>query len=177
MKRFILAVLLLAGFLVSLSAQASITRFAVVDMNRVSAAFADQSPESKAFAEKRDRVQEEIDRQNKELQELNAKLKDAQDHGNNNQVRTLENQIRTKTQSLQNYIKTSFADLEKERERLLKNDTFSAQVNAIIKAVAESEGYSMVLSKTEGSVILWSSPSVDITNKVIERLRSAASKR
>jgi outer membrane protein len=42
--------------------------------------------------------------------------------------------------------------------------------------VAESEGYSMVLSK-EGAGILWYSPSVDITNKVIERIRTGNTRR
>ena len=172
MKRFILAILLCGGVLVSLSAQASITRFAVVDMNRVTTAYADQSQEARAFTEKRDRVQAEIDKQNKELQELNAKLAEAKESGNQTQIKNLENQIRTKTQSLQTYIKNSFADLEKERDRLFKNDALVAEVTNVIRAVAESEGFSMVLSKTEGSGILWYSPSVDITNKVIERIRS-----
>ena len=176
MKRFILTALPLIGFVISLSAQASITRFAVIDMSRVAAAFADQSTEAKAFNEKRDRVQAEIDKQNKELQELNSKLTEAQEEGKRDMERTLENQIRTKTQSLQTYIKNSFADLERERNRLLKNDTFMAQINTVIKSIAESEGCSMVLSK-DGQGILWYSPSVDITNKVIERIRSGAQRR
>ena len=176
MKRFIMTALLSAVVFGSLFAQASITRFAVVDMSRVAAAFADQSTEAKAFNEKRDKVQAEIDKQNKELQDLNAKLAEAQDQDKKDQIRTLENQIRTKTQNLQTYIKNSFADLERERDRLLRNDTFVAQINAVLKAVAESEGYSMVLGK-DGPGILWYSPSADITNKVIERIRSNAARR
>ena len=176
MKRFILTALLLAGFIVFLSAQASITRFAVVDMSRVAAAFADQSTEAKAFNEKRDRVQAEIDKQNKELQELNSKFTEAQEEGKKDQARTLESQIKTKTQTLQTYIKNAFSDLERERDRLLKNDTFMTQINTVIKAVGESEGYSMILSK-DSPGILWYSPSVDITNRVIERIRSSTQRR
>jgi outer membrane protein len=40
--------------------------------------------------------------------------------------------------------------------------------------VAESEGYSMVLSKTDAKGILWYSPSVDITDKVIQGLLTKA---
>ena len=177
MKRKILAIVLFAGILVSLSAQASITRFAVVDMGRVAAAYAERSPDAKAFVEKRDRIQAEIEKQNQELQDLNAKLAEAQEQGKKDQVRTLENQIRSKTQSLQTYIKNSFADLEKDRDKLLSNTDFSTQVTSIIRVVAESEGYSMVLNKSEGSAILWYSPSVDITNKVIERIRSSGASR
>ena len=172
MKRFILTILFCGTVLVSLSAQASITRFAVVDMSRVATAYADQSPDAKAFTERRDRVQAEIDKQNKELQELTAKLTEAQENENQSQIRSLENQIKTKTQTLQTYIKNNFAELEKERERLFNNNTFMNQITAIIRSVAESEGVSMVLSRDNPGV-LWYSPSVDITNKVIERIRAA----
>jgi outer membrane protein len=173
MKRFVLVNMLCTVILFSLSAQASITRFAVVDMNRVTAAYAEQSAEGKAFIEKRDRIQAEIDRQNKELQELNAKLAEARENGNQNQIKNLENQVRSKTQAIQTYIKTNFAELERERELLFSNENFMNLVTSIIRAIAQSEGYSMVLNKSEGSVVLWYSPAVDITNKVIERLRSA----
>ena len=171
MKRFIFACLFCTVVLFSLSAQASITRFAVVDMNRVISVYAGQTPEFKAFTEKRDRVQAEIEKQNKELQELNAKLAEAQEKGNKSQIKNLGNQVQAKTQALQTYIKNNFAELEKEQERIFKNEAFMTRLIGIIRAVAESEGFSMVLSKTEGSGILWFSPSVDITNKVIERLR------
>ena len=172
MKRLFFTLLLFGVVFTSLSAQASITRFAVVDMGRVATAYADQLPEAKAFTEKRDKVQAEIEKQNKELQELKAKLAEAQGSGNQNQIRTLENQVKAKEQSLQNYIRNNFADLERERERFMKNDSVMNQITSIVRAVAESEGCSMVFSKdTPG--ILWYSPSVDITNKVIERIRAS----
>jgi outer membrane protein len=170
-------VLLSAGLVFSLSAQQSLTRFAVVDMNRVAAAFAEQSPEAQAFNEKSARIQAAIDEQHKELQELNSRLLEAQDQDKKDQIRLLQNQIRSKTQALQNYIKNNFAELERERDQLLKNESYSTQINNVLRMAAESEGYSMVLSKTENSGILWYSPAVDITNKVIERIRAAAAQK
>jgi len=172
MKRFIFTILLCCGILYSLSAQASITRFAVVDMNRIISIFAESSPEVGAFIEKRNKVQAEIDRQSQELEELNARLKEAEEQGKRDQIRTLETQIRTKTQSLQAFIQSSFADLERDRNRLLNNSAFMNSIVAVVRAVAESEGVTMVLTKTEASGILWYSPSIDITNKVIERFRT-----
>jgi outer membrane protein len=172
MKRIIIAGLLFWGIVFSLSAQQSITRFAVVDINRVTAAFVEQNPAAREFNEKSARIQGEIDRLNAELQELNAKLAEAKENERRDQIRTLENQIKTKTQAIQNYIKTTFADLERERERVTRSDAFITQLTSILRAVAESEGYSMILSKQDGSGILWYSPSVDITNRVIERIRS-----
>ncbi|MCL1928425.1 MAG: OmpH family outer membrane protein [Treponema sp.] len=170
MKRLIMIILFI-GIIFSLSAQAPITRFAVVDLNRVAAAFADRSPDAQAFNEKRDKIQAEIDKQNKELQELNARLEEARVNENPNQIKTLENQIKSKTQAIETYIKNNFAALDKERDRLLKNEAFMNQILTLIRTVAESEGCSMVFSKEESSGILWYSLSVDITNKVIERIR------
>ena len=170
MKRLLLLFLLCGGILVSLSAQAAITRFAVVDMSRVATVYADQLPEAKAFTEKRDKIQAEIEKQNKELQDLKAKLAEAQ--GSASQIKTLENQVKSKEQAIQNYIKNNFADLERERDRFMKNDNVMTQIISIIRSVAEGEGCSMVLSK-DAPGVLWYSPSVDITNKVIERIRAS----
>ena len=171
MKRLILMVLLFGVFLFSLSAQAAITRFAVVDINRIVSIYTAQMPEFKAFTEKRDKVQAEIESQTKELQELNAKLAEAQENGNKTQIKNLENQIRTKTQALQTYVKNNMAELEKEREQLMKNEVLMRQITAVVRAVAESEGVSVVLNRDD-SAMVWFSPSVDITNKVLERMRA-----
>jgi len=172
MKRFVLLPVLLCGMVFSLFAQQSITRFAVVDVGRVIQAFSGTLDEAKAYTEKRDRVQAEINRLTKELQELNTKLNDAIKEDDKSQIRDLERQFEAKRQAVQLYISTSHADLEKDLEKVTNNSTFMTQLNNALRYVAESEGYSIVLSKQEASGILWSSPSVDITNKVIERLRS-----
>lgn len=175
MKRFMLAPALW-GLAALLSAQQSITRFAVVDMNRVFSAFAEQSSEAKAYNEKRNKVQADIEKMNQELQDLNAKLEEARAAEKKDQIRSLENQIRAKVQSTKNYIDTHYAELERDRERLSRNESFSSQLNTVLRQVAESEGYSMILDKRD-TVILWQSPSVDITNKVIERIRSGTARR
>ena len=176
MKRFFAAALLFGAALVSLSAQASLTRFAVVDMNRVVSAFAGQSDSTKALAEKAERVQAEINRRSEELTELNNRLIEAQEQGRREQARTLENQIRTKTQDFQNYLNRSNAELARDQEQLLSSEAFVSQLRNIIRLVAESEGYTMVLNKDMAG-ILWYSPSVDITNRVVERIRSSTTRR
>ncbi|MDR2314067.1 MAG: OmpH family outer membrane protein [Spirochaetaceae bacterium] len=178
MKRIIITVLLWGGIILTLQAQHSITRFAVVDMNRITAAYAEQNVNARNFNEKSARIQAEIDKLNQELQVLNDKLTAATESNENpDQIKTLENQIRTKTQAVKNYIRTSFTELERERAALARNDTIVQELNSILRIVAESEGYSMVLSKQDGSGILWYSPSVDITNKVIARIRAGNTSR
>jgi len=171
MKRSVTTALLLGCVLVSLSAQSAITRFAVVDLNRITSAFSEQSVEFKAFNEKLSQFQAEMNRRSEELKELDVRLDEARQQGKQDQIRTLENQITTRRQAAKDYIEKMQAELEKDRDRLQRSNSFMSQVVNAVRVIAESEGYSMVLSK-EGAGIIWNSPSVDITNKVIERLRS-----
>ena len=168
MKRFVALVLFFGVLVISLSAQASITRFAVVDMNRLIALYTDKAALN-AYNEKRDRVQVEIERHSNELKELNAKLEEAKGKKKNTkQIKALENEIAAKTQTVKTYIDTMMAELENDREQLQKKVNMT-QIKNAIRFVAEAEGYSMVLSK-EGDSVIWYSPSVDITIKVINRL-------
>ncbi|MDR0600577.1 MAG: OmpH family outer membrane protein [Treponema sp.] len=172
MKRFGIAALLLGGALAALGAQQSVTRFAVVDMNRVVAALGAQSSDAARAANERNAAaQAEINRLGEEIAGLKDQLETAQREDKKSQINDLQKQISSKEAALKRYM----AALQKEQAGLqasLRNDeAFLTRLNGILRAVAESEGYSMVLSKQEGSGILWVSPSVDITNKVLERLK------
>ena len=149
------------------SAQATITRFGVVDMNRVMALFTGHAA-VKAFTEKREAAHAEIERQNRDLQALAARLEEARAARNNAAARSLEQELTAKTQAAKDYVTAITAELEKEREKLQPKANM-AQVTEAIRIVAEGEGMSMVLAR-EGARVLWCSPSVDITNKVIQRL-------
>jgi len=167
MKRCTALALLSWGLAVSLSAQAVITRFAIADMDRILAAFTNQAA-AKAFGEKRAQVQAEMEKHSQELRELTARLEEAREKKNNSQARALENEVRAKTQTAKDYIDAMTAELEKDREELQPKVTRTQIINAI-RVVAEAEGCSVVISKGEG--VIWSSPSVDITAKVIQRLQ------
>jgi outer membrane protein len=169
MKRLLLAVLFAGGLVVSLSAQQVITRFAVIDMNRIVALYTDKAALN-AYNEKRETIQAEIERQNKELQELKDKLEEAKTKkgSKKKQLLGLEDEIAEKTQALKTYIETMRAELENDREQMQKRVNLT-QINNAVRYVAESEGVSMVVSK-EDQMIIWCSPSIDITVKVINRI-------
>ena len=62
-------------------------------------------------------------------------------------------------------------ELESIKNRLSRSSSFQEQVYDEIRFIAESEGYSMVLNLKENTGILWYSPTVDITDKLISSLR------
>lgn len=157
----------------SLHAQ-QLTRFAVVDLPKVYAAFFRDSRAVRDFEDRSARVQNEIDRMSKEITDLRSKHADAVLQGDQAQAMRLENDVYRKSEFLKDYYNTKTAELEDQKRRLSQSSAFLDQVNGEIKYIAESEGYSIVLNLKESRGILWHSPTVDITDKVIQNLLDKA---
>jgi outer membrane protein len=155
----------------SLSAQ-QLTRFAVVDLQKVYMAFFRDSRVVREFEERSDVVQAEIKRMEREIQDLKSKHADAVVQKNQELALRLDGEIYSKSEFLKEYYSVKTAELEDQRKKLAQSGTFLDQVNVEIRNIAESEGYTMVLSLKDNAGILWYSPTVDITNKVIENLLS-----
>jgi outer membrane protein len=153
----------------SLFAQ-QLTRFAVVDLPKVYTAFFRDSRAVREFEERGARVQTEINKMTKEIQELKAKHADAVLAGDQGQALRLESDINKKSEFLKEYYTIKTAELEEQKKRLSQSESFLEQVYGEIRYIAESEGYSMVLNLKENTGILWYSPTVDITDKVIQNL-------
>jgi outer membrane protein len=151
-----------------------LTRFAVVDLSRVYMAFLRDSRAVREWEEASAQVQREVDRRSAEIQELQSRKVNAEMQGNEDEVLRLENQIYRRTEALREYYQVKTAELEDRRDRLSQSDSFLEQVYDEIRFIAESEGYSTVLSLKENSSILWYSPTVDITDKLIQNLISKA---
>ena len=60
--------------------------------------------------------------------------------------------------------------MESLKSKLADSDSFYDTLYSVIENIAESEGLSLILSLQQANAILWYSPSVDITDKVIDRL-------
>jgi outer membrane protein len=151
-----------------------LTRFAVVDLPKVHTAFFRDSRAVREFEERSARVQNEIDRMDKEIQGLKSKQADAVLQGNQEQSVRLENEIYRKSEFLKEYYSTKTAELQDQRRKLSQSGTFLDQVNTEIRRIAESEGFSLVLNLKESAGILWYSPTVDITDRVIQSLLDKA---
>ena len=168
-----LFVLSLFCFGISLNAQ-QLTRFAVIDMPKVYTAFFRDSRAVRELEERSARVQTEIDRMNNEIQKLRSAYVEAQAQGDNERALRLENEMYRRSEFLKEYFQTKTAELEDQKSRLARSNTFLQQVMDEIKYIAESEGYTLVLNLKENTGIIWFSQTVDITEKVIQNLMSKA---
>ena len=149
-----------------------LTRFAVVDLPKVYTEFFRDSRPVREFEERSTRVQNEIDRRNKEILDLRGRHSEAVLQGNQSEANRLESQVYRLTEALRDYYQTQTAILEDQKNRLMQSGSFLDQVYDEIRFIAESEGYSMVLNRSDTKGIIWFSATVDITDKLIQNLRT-----
>jgi outer membrane protein len=174
MKKAILLILFIGSLAVSLSAQ-QLTRFAVVDLSKVYSAFCRDSSAVRGFENRSKKVQAEIDKMTKEIQDLKSRHADVVLAGDQTQALRLEADINRKSEFMREYYTLKTAELEEQRRKLSTSGSFLEQVHNEIRFIAESEGFSMVLNLSENTrAILWYSPTVDITDKVIQGLLNKA---
>ncbi|MDR1787224.1 MAG: OmpH family outer membrane protein [Treponema sp.] len=173
-KTFLCAAALLAVG-AALSAQ-QLTYFAVVDLNRVYTRFFRDSKEVRDLETESKRVQGEIDRMNKEIQQLRTNQVNTELQGDKAGALRIEQQIVEKAEFLRRYHETKTRDIEAKRARLAQGNAFSKQVQEEIGRIAESEGYSLVFDIQKAEGVLWYSPAIDITDKLIQNLLSRGRK-
>ena len=160
----------LVVFLVSFAASQQITKFAVVDTNKVYQAYFRNSAAVRNYESKREEFKAELDRLVAELQNLNDQKIEAAQLGNKAQVKKLESEIARKTSYITDYTNAKNSELDSLKKSLEDNDSFYKKLYDTLARVAEKGGYSMILNLQESTSILWFSPSVDITDEVISAL-------
>jgi outer membrane protein len=176
MKRIIVLLALFAAGASALYSQ-QLTRLAVVDLPTVYTVFFRDSKAVRDFEDRAALVQADFDRMTKEIQQLQRNKVDAEQAGDKAKALSLDAEIYKKSDFLREYYRVKTAELDDQRKKLSQSDEFLQQVLAEIRRVAESEGYSMVLNLKESAGILWYSPTVDITDKVIQNLQTNAAAR
>ncbi|QTQ12095.1 OmpH family outer membrane protein [Treponema parvum] len=151
-------------------AQQQITRFGVVDTSRVYQSYFRNSTAVRNYESKKAQFQEEINKRTLELQNLQAQKLEYEKNDNQSAALRIESEIVKKTDFLNEYTNAKNIELETIKNSLQRSDSFYQKLYATLSHIAESEGYSMILSLQQANAILWYSPSVDITDQVIREL-------
>ena len=154
---------------VTVSAQ-QITKFGVVDTNKVYSAYFRNSAPIRNYEKKKAEFQEEINKRTEELRQLQQKKQDFEAKGNDSQALRTEAEITKKKDYLTEYTNAKNVELESMLKSLQNSDEFYKKLYNTLAKIAESGGYSMILSLQESNAILWYSSSVDITDQVISDL-------
>ena len=165
---FVIAFALLVS--VSAFAQQDVTKVGVIDTSRVYQAYFRTTTGIRNSEAKRAEFQAEVDSRTAELKTLQQKKLDYEKNGKETEALKIEAEIISKTDFLTEYTRVKQIELESLKQKLVDSDDFYDTLYGVIEDVAESEGLSIILSLQQANAILWYSPSVDITDKVIERL-------
>jgi outer membrane protein len=165
MKKTVL--FLAACFLATSLYSQQLTRIAVIDLPKVYSAYFRESRIVREFEERSAAIQADIDKMTREIQELRSRRIDLVHQGDQAGALRLENEIYRKQEFLKEYYTVKTAELEDQRRKLAQSDSFMEQVHGEIRSIAESEGYTLVIPIKD---VIWYSPTVDITDKVIQNL-------
>ena len=171
MKRIILVALLLPLFAGVVAAE-QLTTVAIVNIDRVYNTFYRDSQEVRELERLRREYQEEIDAQVRELESLRQRHTIALDQNNSFTANRLETQIADKERFIEDLARRRRSQLEARQTRLLSDD-FLNRMQQAIQFVAESEGYTVVM-RTDSEGLQWWSSAVDISDKVLARLRTVS---
>ncbi len=169
-KKNILIILFFAVLLLGLSAE-QITKFAVIDTSRIFDTFRRDSKAARDYQEKVSRYKMQADELVKELKELQQKKVNAIARGEDDLAKEYAAKVKDKTAFILEFKKACNDELKSLRKDLMNDDEFYQMLYAAIEKIAEREGYSMVMVRQEISGIIWYSPTVDITEKVIQELQ------
>ncbi len=151
-----------------------ITRVAVVDLQKVYMTYYKDSMAVRSFEEEKLRVQDEITKLSNEIKDLQQKRLEVLSAGDSASLKTFDEALYRKAQFLSDFVKIKQADLDAKAQSLSKGDAFVQMLYRTVQTIAETEGYSLVISSRDasdvGSSVIWFSPMIDISDKIIQAL-------
>ncbi|MFP4179124.1 MAG: OmpH family outer membrane protein, partial [Spirochaetaceae bacterium] len=172
-KKLIIAILLLLA-VASTATAAQLTMVAVIDLTRIVEDYFQESGAWREIENLREKTEENIEERKDEITKLKEKRLEAMDEDDEQLELSLEEEIRKQEEYLKEYNRIMSERINSRRENLLSSSDFSREILKAVQYVAESEGYSIVLRKKEPNILHYNQE-VDITEKVLRRLRETSS--
>jgi outer membrane protein len=173
MRKLSVLAIMVVAVSTQLSAQ-QITRVAVIDLQKVYMTYYKDSMAVRSFEEEKLRVQEEISKLSAEIKGLQQKRLEVLSSSDSAALKSFDETLYRKAQFLSDFVKIKQADLDAKAQSLAKGDAFVQMLYRTVQTVAETEGYSLVISSRDasdvGSSVIWFSPMIDISDKIIQAL-------
>ncbi|MFP4562066.1 MAG: OmpH family outer membrane protein [Spirochaetia bacterium] len=168
-KKFLLVISIFLAVTFAVPAE-QLSQIGVIDLSAIVSNYFKESKAWRELEEMTRKYEEEKARILDEIQQLEGQKLEEENEGNESAVLRLEDELYDKKEYLKEYNRIRFNQIQRKRDTLLESPTFLAEIMTEIRFVAESEGYSLIL-RTKDPDIMWWSPEVDITDKVLARLR------
>ncbi|MCG8453156.1 MAG: OmpH family outer membrane protein [Spirochaetales bacterium] len=146
-----------------------ITKVAVLDYSRILSAFYADSSEARRIEDMKESFAEEVKALQEEIQDLEERKLAAGERGDSRSELELDGRIQEKTQYYQQYVRVKGNQIREAQANLGSSTALASEILQAIQYIAESNGYSLVLKRSDPN-LLWWSYEVDITDKVLKRL-------
>jgi outer membrane protein len=161
--------MLLALFGFSVAAE-QLTTVGVIDTETIYLTYFRDSEAVRQLEVLRTEIQSELDRHAADLQRLQEQKIAAESRGDENRALQLDDQIFEKAQFIRDFQRVKTRQLEEKQRSLSQSDDFLKKLQEAVRLEAESSGFTIIIdAKSQG--LQWWSREVDITNKVLDRLR------
>lgn len=170
MKKLVIGLILLSG-LMSANAIAAGAKIGVVSVERILTEAPQVDAVNTSMLERFGPQRDELQNGEKEVNKLQENYKRNELVMTEDKLNELKTEIITKIQELKQ--KEAVLTQEVATVRNQELATLQSQVRGIIDDIAKKEKYDLILS--EG--VAYSSPKLDITNKVLEQMKSAFKKK
>ncbi len=175
MKKYVLMIGIILGLVCLEGAFATqITKVGIVDIVKVYSVYYKESKEVLKLEELRNTYMKEIQQKKDEILNLENEKVDAQNRGDQEKALELDKEIFEKKQFLNEYTRIKTQQLKQLAQNLANSNAFISEIADAIQYVAESEGFSLILKKSD-QFLFWT-PEIDITDKVIAELMKRTGK-
>ena len=175
MSKKIIFVLLLISLSVFTVTAEQLSKIGIVNFSKI---VEDYFAESSAWREidaMRDKYNEGKDQILDEINELKMQKLEAENDGNELNVLKIDDQIYSKQEYLKEFHSIWQSRINNKVQGVYQSSTFTAEILDAINYIAENEGYSMIM-RTQDPNILWYNQEIDVTEKVLARLRWKAAR-
>lgn len=165
---FVLMFLLLSTLTVFGS---QLSKIAVVDVGRILKSYYRESSGIREYDSIKEEMTKGLTQIQEEIDDLNLQISEAEAQEDSKKVEGLQNRLKKQLDYKQEFFRSMSSKLASKESNLDLNSRFYSVLYKAIQYVAESEGYSLVL-KTSDTNLVWYHTEVDITDKVIARIKS-----
>jgi len=166
----ILAMILLAA--VSVSAE-QLSKIGLVNFSKIIEDYFSESSAWREIDAMRQQYQQGVDSIMAEIDQLKAQKLEAENKDDQISALQLDDRIYKRQEYLKEFHNIWSSRINSKIQNVSTSSSFTSEIYSVIKYVAESEGYSVIM-RTQDPNILWYNQAVDITDLVLERLRRQA---
>ena len=165
---FVLAISILIAF--SITAE-PLSKIGVVNFTRIIEDYYSESSAWREIDSMRNEYQRGLNTIVNEIEQLKTQQLEAQRQNNEISALQLGERLYQRQEYMKEYHNVWSTRIDRAIANMSTSNTVTTEIYTAIRYIAETQGYSVIM-RTQDPNILWYSQSIDITDLVIERLKS-----